>query len=64
MVITNRSFLDEPVVTIGWWSPHMAASPNKPAKPNPESNRNFIPSGEIGTHAMHPPGKRSIDINK
>jgi hypothetical protein len=40
------------------WSPHMAASRNKPAKPNPASNRNFIPSGEIGTHAMHPPGKR------
>jgi len=46
------------------WSPHMAASRNKPAKPNPASNRNFIPSGEIGAHAMHPPGKRSIDINK
>jgi hypothetical protein len=42
----------------------MAASRNKPAKPNPASNRNFIPSGEIGTHAMHPPGKRSIDIDK
>ena len=24
----------------------------------------FITSGEIGTHAMHPPGTRIIDINK
>ena len=24
----------------------------------------FETPGEIGTHAMHPPGKRSIDINK
>ena len=24
----------------------------------------FVTSGEIGTHAMHPPGQRIIDINK
>jgi hypothetical protein len=45
------------------WSPHMAASRNKPAKPNPVPNRIFVTPGEIGTWAMHPPGKRSIDIN-
>jgi hypothetical protein len=42
----------------------MDASRDKPAKPNPVPNGSFITSGEIGTNAMHPPGKRSIGINK
>ena len=46
------------------WSPHKTASRNEQAKPNRAPNVIFITSGEIGTHAMHPPGKRSIDINK
>ena len=41
----------------------MTRSRNKPAKPNPAPNGSFITSGEIGTNAMHTPGKRSIDIN-
>ena len=40
------------------WSPHKTASRNEQAKPNRAANRIFITSGEIGTHAMHPPGKR------
>ena len=36
---------------------------NKPANPNQAPNRSFITSGEIGTNANHPPGKRSISIN-
>ena len=46
------------------WSPHMTASRDKPAKPNQAPNGSFITSGEIGTNAMHPPGERSIGINK
>ena len=46
------------------WSPHMEASRNEQAKPNPSHNGIRVSSGEIGTHAIHPPGKRSIDINK
>jgi hypothetical protein len=46
------------------WSTHKKASRNKPAKPKPVPIGIFVTSGEIGTHAMHPPGKRSIDINK
>ena len=46
------------------WAPHKTALRNEQAKPNRAANRIFITSGEIGTHAMHPPGKRSIDINK
>jgi hypothetical protein len=42
----------------------MAASRNKPAKPNPVPNRIFVTPGETGAHAIHPPGKRSIDIDK
>jgi hypothetical protein len=42
----------------------MAASRDRPAKPNRAPNGIFIPPGEIGAHAMHPPGERSIDINK
>ena len=45
------------------WSTHTAASRGKSAKPNPAPNGIFVTSGEIGTNAMHPPGKRSIDIN-
>ncbi|MFY8052331.1 MAG: hypothetical protein ACOVP2_06925 [Armatimonadaceae bacterium] len=45
------------------WSTHKATSRGKPAKPNPAPNGIFVTSGEIGTNAMHPPGKRSIDIN-
>jgi hypothetical protein len=45
------------------WSPHMAASRNKQAEPNQTPNGNFVISGEIGTNAMHPPGKRSMNIN-
>jgi hypothetical protein len=45
------------------WSTHIATSRNKPAKPNQAPNGIFITSGEIGTNAMHPPGKRSININ-
>ena len=41
----------------------MTSQRNKPAKPNPAPNGSFITSGEIGTNAMHPPGKRSISIN-
>ena len=41
----------------------MTASRNTPAKPNRATNGIFITSGEIGTNAMHLPGKRSIDIN-
>ena len=33
-------------------------------EPNQGPNANFVTSGEIGTNAMHPPGKRSIGINK
>ena len=40
------------------WSPHIAASRDKPAKPKYPPNGIFITSGEIGTNAMHPPGKR------
>ena len=40
------------------WSTHKKASRNKPAKPKPVPNRIFVTSGEIGAHAMHPPGKR------
>ena len=36
---------------------------NKSAKPNRAPIRIFVASGEIGTNAMHPPGKRSIGIN-
>ena len=46
------------------WSPHMEASRNEQAQPNPSHNGIRVSSGEIGTHAIHPPGKRSIDINK
>ena len=42
----------------------MTASRDTPAKPNRATNGIFITSGEIGTNAMHPPGKRSIGINK
>ena len=45
------------------WSTHTAASRDRPAKPNREPNGIFIPSGEIGTHAMHPPGERITNIN-
>ena len=45
------------------WSPHKTALRNEQAKPNRAANRIFITSGEIGTHAMHPPGKRSMDIS-
>ncbi len=41
----------------------MAASRDRPAKPNRVQNGIFVTSGEIGTSAMHPPGKRSICIN-
>ena len=41
----------------------MTRSRNKPAKPNQAPNAIFITSGEIGTNAMHPPGKRRMDIN-
>ena len=33
------------------------------SKPSQVPNGIFITSGEIGTNAMYPPGKRSIDIN-
>ena len=46
------------------WSTHTAASRDKPAKPNQAHTGICATSGEIGTNAMHPPGKRSIDINK
>jgi hypothetical protein len=46
------------------WSTHMAALRDKPAKPKHPAIRIFVTSGEIGTNAMHPPGKRSIAINK
>jgi hypothetical protein len=46
------------------WSPHKTTSRDKPAKPNHPAIRSFVTSGEIGTNAMHPPGKRSIGINK
>ena len=46
------------------WSPHKTASPNKLAKPKHPANRIFVTSGELGTNAMHPSGKRSMDINK
>jgi hypothetical protein len=42
------------------WSTHMAASRDKTAKPKHPANRNFVTSGEIGTNAMHPPGKRTL----
>jgi hypothetical protein len=42
----------------------MTASRDTPAKPNHRQNGMFITSGEIGTNAMHPPGKRSMDINR
>ncbi len=45
------------------WSPHIATTRNKPAKPKHPVIRIFVTSGEIGTNAMHPPGKRSIDID-
>ncbi len=41
----------------------MDASRDKPAKPNHPEIRSFVTSGEIGTHAMQPPGERSIGIN-
>jgi hypothetical protein len=40
------------------WSTYKKASRNEQAKPKPVPNSNFITSGEIGTNAMHPPGKR------
>ena len=46
------------------WSPQMAASRDKAAKPKDPANRIFVTSGEIGTNGMHPPGKHSIGINK
>ena len=42
----------------------MDASRDKPAKPNQAPNGIFVTSGEIGTNTMHPPGERSIGINK
>ena len=42
----------------------MDASRDRKAKPNPAPNGIFITSGELGTNAMHPPGKRNISINK
>ena len=45
------------------WSTHITTSRGKRAKPNPAPNGIFVTSGEIGTHAMHPPGKR-INNNK
>jgi hypothetical protein len=42
----------------------MDASRDRPAKPNRAPNGIFVTSGEIGTHAMHPPRKReSIGTN-
>ena len=46
------------------WSTHRTASHDRPAKPNRAPNGIFVTSGEIGTNAMHPPGKFIIDINK
>ncbi len=46
------------------WSTHTVALRDKTAKPNQAPSGIFVTSGEIGTNAMHPPGKRSIGINK
>jgi hypothetical protein len=46
------------------WSTHMAASRDKPAKQKHPAIGSFITSGELGTNAMHPPGKRSICIKR
>jgi hypothetical protein len=42
----------------------MAISRDKPAKPKHPAIGSFITSGELGTIAMHLPGKRSIGITK
>ena len=46
------------------WSPHTVALCDNAAKPNQGQDGNFVTSGEIGTNVMHPPGERSIGINK
>jgi len=37
---------------------------DKQTQPTPSPNGISVTSGEIGAHAMHPPGKRRIDINQ
>ena len=61
MVLSNKSMPNRPSRDHRGWSPHMTASRDTPAKPNQAPNENFLTSGEIGTNAMHTPGKRSIE---
>jgi len=64
MVITSKSLPNDPVVTIGdgrpTWPPDVTAKPSRT-----DRSMGFrVTSGDLGTHAMHPPRKReSIGTN-
>jgi len=57
MVKTNISLRDNPVVTIGDGRPTWPADDTAKPSRTEGSTRFCVPSGDLGTHAMHPPRK-------
>ena len=58
MVKANRSLPNNPVMTIADGRPTWPHHATNQQSRNKHQNGIFITSGEIGTNAMHPPGKR------